>query len=241
MTLVEHGAFSLLLDYFYATEKPIPDDRCDRIANAYADYEREAVRAVLKQFFVETAEGWVNNRAVVEIEASKSKSLKAKGSAERRWGDSQCERNANASETQCDGNASHKPLAISHKPLKEKPPVVPQGDAPAVPTSRKRKSKPGGTGLDAWLDTLDGADAVPADDSIFDWAEKQSIPADWLGYAWAAFEDRYAGKDKTYLDWRASFRDHVKRGWLDIWRADARSGGFVLTTVGEQWRREVSA
>ena len=81
---------------------------------------------------------------------------------------------------------------------------------------------------------------MPADDPLFAWASKQGIPADWLGYAWAAFEDRYAGKDKTYSDWRAAFRDHVKRGWLDVWRLDNRTGGFVLTTAGEQYRREVT-
>ncbi len=108
------------------------------------------------------------------------------------------------------------------------------------PTPRKRTAKPEGVTLNGWLEGLEG-DAVPSDDPIFAWAAKQAIPADWLGYAWAAFEDRYLDKDKTYTDWRAAFRDHVKRGWLDIWRADQRNGGFVLTTVGEQWRREVSA
>ena len=97
--------------------------------------------------------------------------------------------------------------------------------------------KEGGT-LDAWIASLNGEHAVPAGDPIFGWASKQGIPGDWLAYAWAAFEDRYAGKDKCYLDWRAAFRDHVKRGWLDVWRLDQRSGGFVLTTAGEQWRRE---
>lgn len=92
-----------------------------------------------------------------------------------------------------------------------------------------------------WAVSLAGDDAIPADDPIFAWAGKQGIPADWIGYAWAAFEDRYAEKDKTYADWRAAFRDHVKRGWLEVWRLDGRSGGYVLTTAGEQWRREVSA
>lgn len=90
-----------------------------------------------------------------------------------------------------------------------------------------------------WVTSLADDDAIRADDPIFGWASKQGIPQDWISYAWAAFEDRYAAKRKTYADWRAAFRDHVKRGWLDIWRLDARSGGFVLTTAGEQWRRDL--
>jgi hypothetical protein len=108
-------------------------------------------------------------------------------------------------------------------------------------TPRQPKTKSEETTLRQWVEALAGADAVPADDPIFDWAGKQGIPGDWIGYAWAAFEDRYADKDRRYTDWRAAFRDHVKRGWLDIWRVDQRNGGFVLTTAGEQWRREVTA
>lgn len=115
LSATEHGVYTLLLDYLYATEKPIPNDRCDRIANAYADFERDAVRSVLSQFFTETPDGWVNRRALAEIEASQAKSLKAKESAEERWKRTQCDRSANASETHSERNASHKPLANSHK------------------------------------------------------------------------------------------------------------------------------
>jgi uncharacterized protein YdaU (DUF1376 family) len=118
LSLAEHGAFCLMLDYYYATEKAIPDDRCERIANAYAPDERQAVRSVLEQFFTLTPEGWVNAKAESVIQESRGKSLKAKESAKTRWGNSQCERNANASEMECERNASHKPLATSHKEAK---------------------------------------------------------------------------------------------------------------------------
>lgn len=103
------------------------------------------------------------------------------------------------------------------------------------PAPKRGKAKAPEPTLDEWLFSLGKQDAVPADDPLFEWTRKTGIPADWLRYAWAAFEDRYSGKPKTQADWRAAFRDHVKRGWLDVWRAD-RTGAFVLTTVGEQWR-----
>lgn len=129
LTLAEHGAFTVLLDYYYATEKPIPDDRCERIANAYADYERVAVRAVLSEFFTLTDSGWVNKRADRVIGESEAKSLKAKESADARWNKTDSERNANASKTHDERNASHKPLATSHK---EATPIVPNGDESAI-------------------------------------------------------------------------------------------------------------
>lgn len=132
LSLAEHGAFCLLLDYYYATEKPIPDDRCERIANAYAESERIAVRSVLREFFLETPEGWRNARADAVIAEAQAKSLKAKESAEARWSREASERNANASKTQCVGDASHKPLAISHKEASTQPDGCPHADIVAA-------------------------------------------------------------------------------------------------------------
>lgn len=133
LSLLEHGAYCLLLDYYYSTERPIPDDRCERIANAYTDEERKAVRNVLEQFFTLTPEGWRNHRADAEIHEFHSKSLKAKAAADARWSGRNANAYADASETHASAhsgrNASHKPLANSHK---KDPPIVPQGDSSAA-------------------------------------------------------------------------------------------------------------
>jgi hypothetical protein len=73
----------------------------------------------LLEFFALTESGWINRRADRVIGESEAKSLKAKESADARWSKDVCERNANASKTHGERNASHKPLAISHKPLKK--------------------------------------------------------------------------------------------------------------------------
>ena len=227
LSLAEHGAFCLLLDYYYSTEKPIPDDRCERIANAYADSERVAVRAVLREFFVETPEGWRNAKADEVIGEFRDKSLKAKASANARWEKEQSERNANASETHSEGNASHKPLAISHKKEKERAPA------------KGKKSKD--LTLPQWIDSLGDAPAVSTDDPIFKWASDTGLPADWIALAWWMFETRYSDNGKTYADWRAVFRKAVREDWLKAWRHDARENRFVLTTAGELARREMGA
>lgn len=96
LSMLEHGAYTKLLDYYYSTEKPIPVDRCERIAGAYETHEREAVRSVLEQFFRLSDQGWVNAKADKVIAEFRSKSLKAKESAERRWKRTESDGNANA-------------------------------------------------------------------------------------------------------------------------------------------------
>lgn len=96
LSMLEHGAFTKLLDYYYSTEKPIPIDRCERIAGAYETHEREAVRSVLQQFFLLTDFGWVNEKADKVISEFRDKSLKAKESAAKRWERTQYDGNANA-------------------------------------------------------------------------------------------------------------------------------------------------
>jgi hypothetical protein len=118
---------------------------------------------------------------------------------------------------------------------------------PPIPTpipvlvSKKKKSEAEPVGLGAWIASLNGADAVPAGDPIFGWAEKVGIPADWLALGWWAFESRYLENGKTYTDWRAVFRKALREDWLKLWRPDARSGGWVLTPAGEMAMREKSA
>lgn len=104
-----------------------------------------------------------------------------------------------------------------------------------------RKVKSQEQSLPDWLTALDGADAVPADDPLFEWAGKVGIPKDWLALAWFAFEGRYLENGKTYADWRAVFRKAVREDWLKLWRTDTRNGGFVLTAAGEMAQREMQA
>lgn len=52
LSLCEHGAYSLLLDRYYATEKPIPAALVYRVSRAQTPEEKAAVDAVLAEFFV---------------------------------------------------------------------------------------------------------------------------------------------------------------------------------------------
>lgn len=123
LSMLEDAAYSRLLRWYYAEEKPIPADlrAACRIARATSEQEREAVATVLSEFFTLGTDGYRQARADREIQAYAAKSEKASRSASARWKPkaehsdgnaprenvavpSHSERNANASTT--DANAS---------------------------------------------------------------------------------------------------------------------------------------
>lgn len=63
LSMLEHGAYTALLDRYYATEEPIPADQVHRVARARSRDEKAAVDAVLAEFFTLEADGWHSKRA----------------------------------------------------------------------------------------------------------------------------------------------------------------------------------
>lgn len=76
LSLSEHGAYSLLLDTYYATERPLPSDHESlfRICRAMTRPEQESVRKVADEFFPVNGDGRRHNRrADQEIAEAKPK------------------------------------------------------------------------------------------------------------------------------------------------------------------------
>lgn len=70
LSILEHGAYLLMLHHYYATEAPLPADQsviC-RIIRATSKAEVAAVAEMLRQFWTLTPDGWVNGRATDEID-----------------------------------------------------------------------------------------------------------------------------------------------------------------------------
>jgi uncharacterized protein YdaU (DUF1376 family) len=99
LSMLEHGAYSLLLDRYYATEKPIPANEVYRVTKASSRAEKAAIDCVLKEFFTLTDDGWTNNRAEEELAKMREKTSKASKSAKARW-------DANAMRTHSERNAN---------------------------------------------------------------------------------------------------------------------------------------
>ena len=90
--MLEHGAYNLLLDYYYAEERPLPTDIDEvyRLVRAVMPEERRAVQKILTTYFVKEENGWHNKRADEELEigltAISEMSKAGKKGAAARWG-----------------------------------------------------------------------------------------------------------------------------------------------------------
>lgn len=68
LSVAEHGAFLLMLQHYYATEKPLPTGKAlHRLLRATEKHERDAIDTVSAMFWTETEHGLVNARADDEI------------------------------------------------------------------------------------------------------------------------------------------------------------------------------
>jgi uncharacterized protein YdaU (DUF1376 family) len=112
LTWDEDMAYRRLLDVYYSTEVPLPADRnrIHRLAGAQTTKQKQAVDAVLGEFFDLHSDGYRNARCDEEITKTAAKKAKAQQSAAMRWnGTAHNEGNANASpdamRTHSEGNA----------------------------------------------------------------------------------------------------------------------------------------
>lgn len=78
LTMLEHGAYRLLLDRYYGTEQGIPADQAHRVARARSRDEKSAVDAVLGEFFTLIGGVWTNKRAEEEIQSAQGRINAAK-------------------------------------------------------------------------------------------------------------------------------------------------------------------
>ncbi|HEY4357980.1 MAG TPA: YdaU family protein [Acidobacteriaceae bacterium] len=68
LTMLEEGAYTRLLDYYYSKEHGIPADKAHKIARATSKEERAAVDSVLAEFFKLNGGVWIKGRCQEEIE-----------------------------------------------------------------------------------------------------------------------------------------------------------------------------
>lgn len=73
LNLLQHGAYTLLLDHLYATEERIATEQdAFRICQAATEEERWAVSTILTDFFKKTRSGFTNNRFEKEVKLRKN-------------------------------------------------------------------------------------------------------------------------------------------------------------------------
>ena len=75
LTMLEHGAYRMLLDLYYIHEQPLPADlkAVQRKAGARTDEEKEAVETVIREFFTLQDDGWHNSKCDKEIAKARAR------------------------------------------------------------------------------------------------------------------------------------------------------------------------
>ena len=101
---MEDLTYRRLLDWYYLHETPIPLDIQETARQIRMRSHCDCIEIVLREYFVKTKDGWVNNRANFEISKAGDKSQKASESAKARWNKT---KDANALRTDSDSNATH--------------------------------------------------------------------------------------------------------------------------------------
>jgi uncharacterized protein YdaU (DUF1376 family) len=138
LSMLEHGAYTVLLDRFYATEQGIPADQVHRIARARSKEERAAVDAVLAEFFVLEGGAYVNKRAIEEIDKAQARINAAR---ENGRSGGRPRKNPEGTHRKPTGFQNHNPEETQSKALQTPPPIseakASGADAPSGPESGK--------------------------------------------------------------------------------------------------------
>lgn len=253
LSMLEHGAYTLLLDRYYATEQGIPADQAHRVARARSRDEKAAVDAVLGEYFRLDGGVWTHGRVQEEITKAQDRINAArnngrKGGRPKKHTDETQSKPSGFSDI-ANQETEQKPSgfslgSISETQMKahqapdttyqEKPPVSPKGGA-----KRDRSI----TLADYLADChRQGIEPIPGDDAVWGYPESMGFPASWVDVAWWAFQGRYltttpGEKAKRYTSWPQAFRNAVRENWLKLWWVDGN--GYRLTTAGVQAQREM--
>jgi uncharacterized protein YdaU (DUF1376 family) len=107
---IEDLTYRRLLDWYYLHESPIPLELNEVSRQIRMRTHSDCIATVLQEFFERSADGWIHHRANKEIEKVGDKSQKASASAKARWSKP---KDANALQTQSEGNATHNTLPIT--------------------------------------------------------------------------------------------------------------------------------
>lgn len=130
LSLTEHGAYRLLLDAYYATEKPLPADerRLFRLLSATDPEEHQAIRTVLADFWAETANGWVNARAEAEIAKAEERAERARENGRKGGRPRTRENNHEKTHPVSRPDINGKPIAITSHSQSQTPEPKPQSE-----------------------------------------------------------------------------------------------------------------
>jgi uncharacterized protein YdaU (DUF1376 family) len=183
LSLMEHGAYTLLLDAFYSTEKGLPAGLPElyRICRAMTNPEKAAVSAVADQFFPVNADGLrYNGRASEEMDEAAPAILAAKENG-KKGGRPRTKKEPAGFSEGTHGESSSEP-----KP-----------DSPSLRSGERATSLP-----KDWK--------LPGEWRAFCKTERPELDPDKVAAKFADYWRGKGGKEGRKLDWFATWRNWVR-------------------------------
>lgn len=237
LSMLEHGAYTLMLDYYYADERPLPKDRFElyTMLRALKPEDQRAVDKVLGLYFEERSDGWHQRRVDAELETA-NKVIDAARENGRLGGrpknpeetseatqpvtaldtsdgtsgiTSEVTSGLTENESRSEPRNNHPP-STNHQPLNHQPPT---------PRAEVRATRLPPT----W---------EPSEEQIA-WAlgSRPNWTPEHVQWVAEMFRDHWlakSGADATKRDWSATWRNWVKREKSDPRRDSRTSNGVAL-------------
>jgi len=86
LTLQQHGAYCVMLDYHYSTEMPLPTgDALYLLLRATTKVEKAAVDFICENYWSLIPEGYINRKAVKEFTRTEKRRVVNAQNARKRW------------------------------------------------------------------------------------------------------------------------------------------------------------
>lgn len=228
LSMLEHGAYTLLTDFYYKRQTPIQASRVYNVCKAHTDAEREAVDYVLNSFFTLEGEHWRHHTCDEQIAKYLLKSEEAKQRG-RKGGLAKAKRKASQEASAELANATDSAKKNGGSSV-SKPETVNRN---SVRQDQERKPRKRG---------------IPPDFGISDrvraWASEKGY--DRLPEHLEHFRNKAVAKAYTYADWDEGFMGAIREDWARLRTNDARagptqSGGLAKVKRLEEMKRGLAA
>jgi uncharacterized protein YdaU (DUF1376 family) len=160
----EDLAYRRLLDMYYDTEQPIPNNI--PLVSRRLRLGSDVVQSVLDEFFVASEDGYKNHRADLEIREYHAFIDKQRSNGKLGGRPKKTQRKPTASPNQSQNNPNQQPLTTNHKPKKEIATVV---------------ATPVGVSESVWQDFVKQRKAKKAavTQTVIDGIQREANKADW--------------------------------------------------------------
>lgn len=123
LSMLEHGAYRQLLDWYYLDEKPIPKETevVFRRLSARTEEERKAIEIVLAEMFELTDEGYVQPRAMREVLRYHARAERARAAGKLGGRPKKTEVVSSGLSKETDAKANQQPTTNNQEPLTKEP------------------------------------------------------------------------------------------------------------------------